>query len=143
MICFTRVEACSLRALPVAANQLSAGMKTPTCLPASLAAWGTPEFEETFKREVGRLTAEMLPLQAALTHGSYASDRVNGVILLSTSESADSVIIKAGLHFTGVIAGCSCADDPTPNNETVEYCEVRIELDRKSARASISLLTDV
>ncbi|MEJ2315356.1 MAG: hypothetical protein P8Y83_00180 [Gammaproteobacteria bacterium] len=118
-------------------------MKTPTCLPASLAAWGTPEFEETFKREVGRLTAEMLPLQAALTHGSYASDRVNGVILLSTSESADSVIIKAGLHFTGVIAGCSCADDPTPNNETVEYCEVRIELDRKSARASISLLTDV
>jgi hypothetical protein len=68
---------------------------------------------------------------------------VNGVILLSTSESADSVIMKAGLHFTGVIAGCSCADDPTPNNETVEYCEVRIELDRKSARASIALLTDV
>ncbi|MGD9096237.1 MAG: hypothetical protein PVJ58_10040 [Chromatiales bacterium] len=118
-------------------------MKTATGLPESLAAWGTPEFEETFKREVGRLTAEMLPLQAALTHGSYACDSVNGVILLSTSESADSVIMKAGLHFTGVIAGCSCADDPTPNNETVEYCEVRIELDRKSARASIALLTDV
>ena len=140
---FTRAGAGSLRAVPVTANQLSAGMKTATGLPESLAAWGTPEFEETFKREVGRLTAEMLPLQAALTHGSYASDSVNGVILLSTSESADSVIMKAGLHFTGVIAGCSCADDPTPNNETVEYCEVRIELDRKSARASIALLTDV
>lgn len=117
-------------------------MKTTTHLPDSLAAWGTSKFEETFKREVGTLTGEVLPLQAALTHGSYASDKVNGVILLSTSESTDSVIIKAGLHFTGVIAGCSCADDPTPNNETVEYCEVRIEIDRKSARASISLLAD-
>ena len=117
-------------------------MKTAIRLPGSLAAWETSEFEETLKREVGRLTGEMLPLQAALTHGSYASDKVSGVILLSTSESADSVIIKAGLHFTGVIAGCSCADDPTPNNETIEYCEVLIEIDRKSAKASISLLPD-
>jgi hypothetical protein len=111
-------------------------------LPESLATWGTPLFEETFKREVGRLTGQVLPLQGGLTHGSHASDRVNGVILFSTSESADSVIIKTGLYFTGIIAGCSCADDPTPNNETVEYCEVLIEIDRKSASASISLLAD-
>lgn len=111
-------------------------------LPDSLAAWRTSEFEEALKREVGRLPGEVLPLQSALTHGSYASDEVSGVTLLSTSESADTVIIKAGLHFTGVIAGCSCADDPTPNNETIEYCEVLIEIDRKSARASISLLPD-
>ena len=117
-------------------------MSTTTRLPDSLAAWGTSEFEETLKRELGRLTGEVLPLQAALTHGSYASDKVSGVILLSAAEAADSVIIKAGLQFTGVIAGCSCADDPTPNNETVEYCEVRIEIERKSARASISLLAD-
>ncbi len=117
-------------------------MSTTTRLPDSLAAWGTSEFEGILKRELGRLTAEVLPLQAALTHGSYASDKVSGVILLSTSESADAVIIKAGLHFTGVIAGCSCADDPTPNNETVEYCEVRIEIDRQSAGATITLLAD-
>jgi len=117
-------------------------MKAAARLPDSLAAWGTSLFEETLKREVGELSGEVLPLQAALTHGSYASDRVSGVIVLSTSESADSVIIKAGLHFTGIIAGCSCADDPTPNNQTVEYCEVRIEIDRQSAGASISLLAD-
>lgn len=117
-------------------------MKTTIRLPDALAAWGTSEFEETLKREVAQLTGEVLPLQAGLIQGSYASDKVDGVILLSTSESADSVIIKAGLHFTGVIAGCSCADDPTPNNETVEYCEVRIEIDRKSAGTSIFLLAD-
>ena len=117
-------------------------MSTTTRLPDSLAAWGTSEFDETLKRELGRLTGEVLPLQAALTHGSYASDKISGVILLSAAEAAGSLDIKAGLYFTGVIAGCSCADDPTPNNETVEYCEVRIEIDRKSAGAAISLIAD-
>ncbi|MGD8557040.1 MAG: hypothetical protein PVJ14_06785 [Chromatiales bacterium] len=117
-------------------------MTGATRLPESLAALGTPLFEETLKREVGRLTGEILPLQAALTRGSYASDRVDGVILLSTSESADSVTIKAGLQYAGIIAGCGCADDPTPDNETVEYCEVLIEISKDSAAARISLLPD-
>ena len=138
----SETDACNLTTLPEAGNQLQAEMTGSARLPESLAAWGTPMFEETLKREVGLLTGEILPLQAALTRGSYASDRVDSVILLSNSESEDSVNIKAGLQYAGIIAGCGCADYPTPDNETVEYCVVLIEISKDSAAVLISLLPD-
>lgn len=106
----------------------------------SLRAWGTAAFRETLQREILQLCVEQLPLQAGLTHGSVASESVDAVTLLATQESADTLIVRAGLHYAGIIAGCSCADDPTPNNETIEYCEVQIEIDRQSGAARISLI---
>lgn len=109
-------------------------------LEKSLRAWGTRTFAQVLQEEVRQLSVDVLPLQAGLTHGSVACDRVDAVILLAMEETADAVIARAGLHYAGIIAGCSCADDPTPNNETNEYCEVRIEIDRQSAAARISLI---
>ena len=45
-----------------------------------------------------------------------------------------------GIFYTGVVAGCSCADDPTPVEEQHEYCEVLIEINRATAEAVIRLL---
>lgn len=111
-------------------------------LPQSLAAWGTAAFGPVLKQEIADLPADTLPLQQGLRHGSYAIGRVDGVTLLSMNASPDSILVRAGLHYAGIIAGCSCADDPTPNNETIEYCEVQIEIDRNSADARVSLLPD-
>ena len=43
-------------------------------------------------------------------------------MLLSASEDAGLLRVKAGIFYTGIIAGCSCADDPTPIDELNEYC---------------------
>jgi hypothetical protein len=109
-------------------------------LDKSLHAWGTAAFAQVLQQEIRKLSVDVLPLQAGLTYGSFACDRVDAVTLLAMEETADAVIARAGLHYAGIIAGCSCADDPTPNNETNEYCEVRIEIDRQSAAARISLI---
>jgi hypothetical protein len=39
-----------------------------------------------------------------------------------------------------VIAGCSCADDPTPTNELDEFCELQLDIDKLTAVATVTLL---
>lgn len=109
-------------------------------LPASLRTWGTPEFESTLKQEVARLDATQLPLQQGLTTSSYALADKLKVSVIRVTEEARFVRVKAGLFYTGIIAGCSCADDPTPVDEVTEYCEVQIDMDKTTAKATISLL---
>lgn len=111
-----------------------------TRLPESAAAWGTPEFEDVFKRELGRLGTAGLPLQQGLTTGSHAVDGPVGVMLLHAAADAAGIHARAGIFYSGIIAGCSCADDPTPVDEHSEYCEVQVDIDRKTADTVITLL---
>jgi hypothetical protein len=94
-----------------------------TRLPESAAAWDTPEFEDVFRRELGSLGTAELPLQQGLTTGDAAG-----------------IHARAGIFYSGIIAGCSCADDPTPVDEQSEYCEVQVDIDRKTADTVITLL---
>ena len=108
----------------------------------SLDAWGTPAFEGVLRDEIARLGAGSLPLQQGLSAGSYASDENLRVMIIGVAEESDVIRVKAGLCYTGIIAGCSCADDPTPVDGHTEYCEVRIDIDKTTAEADISLLPD-
>lgn len=108
-------------------------------MPLSLKAWNTDSFDSTFKHEILSLNTDLLPLQQGLRNGSYAiSDRL-AVIILNTEHDNRSITIKAGLFYNGVIAGCNCADDPTPIDETNEYCEVLVCIDRQTAHGAIEL----
>lgn len=111
-------------------------------LEKTLAAWQTADFEDIFKREVGQLGVEQLPLQQALSQGSYASDRQLKVLVISASASQDSIQVKAGIFFTGIVPGCACTDDPAPDNEYTEYCEVLFTIDQQSAVATLRLLAE-
>lgn len=62
------------------------------------------------------------------------------VSILKTSENDDSIIASAGLFYTGIIPGCSCADDPTPIDESNEYCEISICINKITAESIISLV---
>lgn len=108
-------------------------------LPATAHAWETPEFAATFKGELSGLDRSVLPLQGALTHSSIVLDRALDVMIISATAQEDAIRIHAGVFFTGILAGCSCADDPTPVNENNEYCEIRIDLDRRTGDARITL----
>lgn len=111
-------------------------------LPLSLAAWQTPEFKSVLKREIEQLDAASLPLDQALSRSSHVSSERVGATILHVSDGHESPRAKAGLFFTGIIAGCSCADDPTPVDDIDEYCEVWIEIDRGSAEAVVRLLDE-
>jgi hypothetical protein len=108
----------------------------------ALNAWGTPDFEGILKRELEQLGSDQLPLQQGLSISSYAIDGARTVIIISVSEDADVIRVKAGIFYTGVIAGCSCADDPTPVNENNEYCEVQLAIDKATAETTVTLLAE-
>lgn len=107
-------------------------------LEQSLHAWNTAEFEATLKHELAQNAAH-LPLQQALTHGNYALDTPITVIINSVVQENSCINIRAGIIFQSVIAGCSCADDPTPVDELLEHCNVLLQIDVHSGITRISL----
>ena len=109
-------------------------------LAKALNAWGTPDFIGTLKNEIEQMDAEQLPLQQGLTTSSHVIDNKHNVMILNVSEDADIIHVKAGIFYAGIIAGCSCADDPTPVNEHSEYCEVRFDINKMTAETTVALL---
>ncbi|MFZ5536300.1 MAG: hypothetical protein ACOZAP_02330 [Pseudomonadota bacterium] len=110
-------------------------------LSKTLAAWGTPAFNDVLKDEVRQLGVEHLPLQQGLAHGNFTSGENLQVRAISTSETFDAIEVKAGLFYSSIIAGCACVDDPTPLSDLPEYSEVLIRIDKATAEATITLLT--
>ncbi len=108
----------------------------------SLQAWHSDAFIAVLKREICALDASLLPLQQGLSHSSYAiADKLSATIL-SVAEDDSSIIVKAGLLYTGIIAGCNCADDPTPVDENNEYCEVAFHINKETAETTVSIISD-
>ncbi|RUM93496.1 MAG: hypothetical protein DSZ28_08105 [Thiothrix sp.] len=111
-------------------------------LSKGLDAWQTPVFNKVMKDEIECLDAGQLPLQQGLIHGSYAIGENFKVMIIGVSEVRDALRVRAGVFYKSVIAGCSCADDPTPINECAEYCELEFEIDRETANARVSLFSE-
>jgi len=108
----------------------------------SLRAWGRPDFKALLKREIEALSYRELPLQQGLTMGSYALDKDIEAMILSVQELETCIQVKVGIFYKSIIAGCSCADDPTPIDECNEHCEVMLEINKQTAATTITLLTD-
>ena len=109
-------------------------------LPLSLLAWNKKTFNEVFKQEVYAIDANLLPLQKGLRHSSIANGDNLSINLLNISDDEEKILVKAGLFYTGIIAGCNCADDPTPIDENIEYCEVLFQMDKITAETIIVLV---
>jgi hypothetical protein len=109
--------------------------------PKTIAAWQTPDFDAVLKDEIENLDFRHLPLQRGLSRSSHAMGDKLGAMIISVVDEPARLRVKAGLFYTGIIAGCSCADDPTPVDEVSEYCEVCIEIDRDTTEATVTLLS--
>lgn len=117
--------------------------KTRTAiLSRSLAAWGSATFETTLKEELAESSADFLPLQQGLTSGSTSLDSDLEVMILRVTETPRSIQVRAGVFYSSIVSGCSCADDPTPLDENREYCEVVLEIDRESGETRAVLAGD-
>ena len=83
----------------------------------ALEAWGTPGFSAVLKQELKQIDAALLPLQQGLSASSRVVDGKFDVMVISASAEGDAIHAKAGIFYAGIIAGCSCAGDPTPVDE--------------------------
>jgi hypothetical protein len=108
-------------------------------LPETLAAWDRDDFEAVFTRELAAADRRELPLQAGLARTQQALDDPVTATLLSRSADADRLHLRAGLFYTGLDIGCSCADDPTPVEPEPEYCTVAVTVDRTTGEATVQL----
>ena len=108
----------------------------------SLNAWGTPEFDDVLKRELAQADAEALPLQQGLASGSYALGERRSAMVIASADQGSVIRAKVGIFYNAVIAGCSCADDPTPVDELNEYCVLQLDIDKRTAEAVVTLLAD-
>jgi len=108
----------------------------------TLNAWGTPDFEGILKAEVERLDTDQLPLQQGLATSSHVTDSSRTAIIIRVTDDERYIRVRAGIFYSGIIAGCSCADDPTPVDEQNEYCEVQIEIHKQTAETTVALLAE-
>ena len=116
--------------------------KQKICLPQSLKAWQLANFKQQLNAELKTLSLQQLPLQAALQHSSVALIDDLSVIILKSSDTVEAIQLKVGLFYTGMVAGCNCADDPNDASQQLEneYCEVLITLNKSTAEAEIIAL---
>jgi hypothetical protein len=108
-------------------------------LPAALQAWNTPGFAAILKDELVRQAAA-LPLQQAAAHSSVALDGGIEVMLIGATADPARIRVHVGVFFSGIVAGCSCADDPTPVEAQPEYCELELLIDPATAETTVRLV---
>lgn len=106
-----------------------------------LQAWNADNAKKVIKEEIEKLDSTLLPLQKGLSLSSYVSDKPFSVTVLNLSNDNESKTVKVGVFYTGIIAGCSCADDPSPQDEQNEYCELQFIIDKNTAETRINLLS--
>lgn len=111
-------------------------------LASALNAWGTPAFEQILKQEIAQMDVDLLPLQQGLAQSSYTDGAKRSVMIIRVTDEPTCIRAKTGIMYSGIIPGCSCADDPTPMSEITEYCEVQFDIDKITAEATVTLLTD-
>ncbi len=115
-------------------------------LTRSAAAWTGPSFEATLIEELqalGPSHPSLQPLlQAGLTQTSAVAEAPLGIQVLSSSPAVGRIRMHLGVFYAGIIAGCSCADDPTPVGTITEHCELLLDIDPATGEARLTLYDD-
>ena len=113
-------------------------------LTRSAAAWKDSDFDAVLTNEIEALGAqhpELHPLlQAGLSQTSAVADEPITVSVFGTDEEEGQIRARLGVFYGGVIAGCNCADDPSPVDSITEHCSLLLDLDCSNGKARLSLL---
>lgn len=104
----------------------------------ALSFWGTPYFDEAFKRSLMQQATE-LPLQQALSVSSSVADAPITVVVLRAEALGAVIRVRAGIFYEGEVGGCSCAGDPAPETVNTEHCVLLLDIDRSTGEASCQL----
>ena len=110
-------------------------------LPAASASWGHPDFQDVLKSELAQL-GKQFPLQRGLTAGSYALEEPLDVMVISSTETNESIEAKVGIFYQSLTPGCACAGDPTVESEQNEYITVLVSIDKQTAETTFRLVEE-
>lgn len=105
-------------------------------LPKSLAAWPGEAFTGVLLDELALANPASLRLERLLQHGSHIVDTPE-FMLLGTEADTKNLRVRVGVFLHSVMAGCACADDPTPMDIMNEYGELRLTIDRDTAGVEV------
>jgi hypothetical protein len=112
-------------------------------LARSAAAWNSPAFGSILVDEIQALGPDHPKLQPLLQAGLLQTSAVAEVALaahlLSSREQDGHIRVHLGVFYAGIIAGCSCADDPSPVDTITEHCELLLDIDLATGRARATL----
>ena len=111
-------------------------------VPNLLNKWNQTDIKIILKNEIQNIDPNLLPLQQGLSLSSYVGKAAFSTVILNVTEDRNNISIKTGIFYTGIIAGCSCSDDPTPVDEQNEYCELQFSINKNSAETTIKLLNN-
>lgn len=100
------------------------------------------QFQEVIIREIEQLDQELLPLQEGLALGSHVTDDPLKAMMINCDEEQGCIKVKVGVFYSSIIAGCSCADDPTPIDTNQEYCVLEFEINKETGEANVTLLPE-
>jgi hypothetical protein len=108
----------------------------------SLHCLDTATLKQTLKSDIEHSDASLLPLQQGLSRAGYALYDNIKVMIISLQRGETHLQLKVGIFYQGVIAGCSCSDDPSPTDITTEYCELLFCIDAHNGAAGVTLIRD-
>jgi len=109
-------------------------------LPNTLAAWGSEAFAVILGRELTAAEGLQPLLLRAMTHGNQLATTPVNLLLLHAADEGSCLRLRLDVLFQSVVAGCSCADDPTPWSEINECCHIEIVIDKTTAQADMELI---
>lgn len=107
-----------------------------------LSHWQTDNFKYALEEQLKQLPEGSLPLVYAMQTGSYPLADSLRVMILDSTQNSDEIILNCGLFFDSVIAGCNCADDPTPVERYPEYGEFTFTINKHSGKARCQISKD-
>lgn len=110
------------------------------CLPDVLLTADEAELKSRLKQALEKIDGTSLPLQQGLTRSSYTDGKDFSVTVLGLTRGPQQIHAKVGIFYKGIVAGCNCADDPSPVPEIDEYCELELSIDSTSGDAEIVLV---
>jgi hypothetical protein len=108
-------------------------------LDEALRAWNTAAFAPTLKAELEALAPASLPLHLGVSQAGFVDDKAITATVLNSRDGEGAIETKVGVFFTEIVINCGCGDDPMPINA---YCELLISIDKVTAEATITVVTD-
>jgi hypothetical protein len=103
-------------------------------------AWLSADFDVRLRDELSHLDPDELPLRGALTPGARVEPGSLVFRPLRAHDEGETITIKVGVLFSETLIGCVCGDDPTSTQPG--YCELEVQIDKRSARGEVRLLAE-
>lgn len=100
-------------------------------LPNSLAAWPGEGFSAALKAELSTFPPPVLSLSRIRPVGANPIT----VTVLHIDTDTQVITARLGIFYTEILAGCSCGDEPQPEDC---YGEFELRLDRSNGQAELA-----